>query len=52
MGARERMMRKVRDYDAELKALGDKARTLKAVASPLSPSAKLKGTSSTALSWV
>ena len=24
------MMRKVRDYDAELKALGDKARTLKA----------------------
>jgi hypothetical protein len=30
MGARERMMRKVRDYDAELKALGDKARTLKA----------------------
>lgn len=30
VGAREKMMRKVRDYDAELKALGDKARTLKA----------------------
>lgn len=30
MGARKRKMRKVRDYDAELKALGDKARALKA----------------------
>src|SRR3546814_5278645 len=28
-GTRERMMRKTRDYDAELKALGDKARALK-----------------------
>src|SRR3546814_17616671 len=28
-GTRERMMLKTRDYDAELKALGDKARALK-----------------------
>src|SRR3546814_2894932 len=28
-GTRDRMMRKTRDYDAELKALGDKARALK-----------------------
>ena len=30
MRGRVRAMRKVRDYDAELKALGDKARALKA----------------------
>src|SRR3546814_12466001 len=29
-GARERMMRKTRDYDAELRALSDKAKSIKA----------------------